>query len=92
MNDEKILLQDVLDALTSRAEEEFLKSEEGELLTRERAQMDRSCQDILTSDEWQFVQETYSSLLHMEGRKREFAYRKGMRDCVMLLKALGVLA
>lgn len=47
---------------------------------------------FLDTTQWELVQESFAELLDMCGREEAYAYLRGLRDCVFLLKELGVLA
>ncbi len=92
MNEYERALELIFGELIQQAEQDFMESEEGGLLKQRREKLNEVCETNLTGDQWEFVQETFCELLQIEMRKREFTYQRGMRDCVLFLKRLGVLA
>lgn len=47
---------------------------------------------MFAAEEKQFAEDCFSTLLAASGQEEKHVYRKGMRDCVAILKRLGVLA
>jgi len=81
-----------LDELLSRAVMKFKSTEEYRLLSEKLERMDRDCETMLTKDQQDFAVECFELILSVEGQQDQYVNRKGLRDCVCLLKSLGVLA
>ena len=81
-----------IDQLFDHAVQSFRQTRQGELLTEQRGEMDKRCASMLSSGEQKFAEECFGLLLGAAGEEEYFVYRQGMRDCVALLKTLGVLA
>ena len=54
--------------------------------------MDRDCDTILTEDEKEFATECFELMSDVSGQEKHYVYRKGLYDCVSVLRYLGVLA
>lgn len=83
---------EVLVSLLKMMEEEFYETEEGKLLQEQIKRMNRDCDSMFGPTEQKFAKECFVLIYHASQRKTEYAYRKGMTDCVEILKKLGVLA
>lgn len=81
-----------VDELLSRAVEEFKSTEEYGLLKEKLDRMDCECDTMFRQDEKDFAIECFELLLEVDSQEEEYVYRKGLRDCVYILKNLGVLA
>lgn len=79
-----------LDQLQACASEAFFAIEQYSLLQEKVERMNEDCKTILREDERDFVKECFDLLLIAEGYRETYLYRRGMRDCAALLKALGV--
>lgn len=82
----------ILDELLNRAVEDFQSTEEYKLLSEKRDRMYGDCNTMFAAEEKQFAEDCFSTLLAASGQEEKHVYRKGMRDCVAILKSLGVLA
>ena len=80
------------DQLLENATSEFRKTEEYELLKEKVEQMNRDCEVMLTEDQRVFAEECFDLIMDADSRQENFTYRKGLNDCVFILKRLGVLA
>jgi hypothetical protein len=54
--------------------------------------MDRDCEKMFAKNEKEFATECFELILHVDSQEEQYVYRKGLQDCVWLLKTLGVLA
>lgn len=81
-----------LDDMLSDHTSAFRQTAEGRLLREKRKKLDEDCEMFLDTTQWELVQESFAELLDLCGREEAYAYRRGLRDCVFLLKELGVLA
>ena len=81
-----------IDQLFDHAVQSFRKNRQGELWAEKREEMDNRCSMMFSPDEQQFAEECFDLLLGAAGEEEIFVYRQGMRDCVTLLKTLGILA
>lgn len=61
------------------------------LLKEKLDRMDCECDTMLRQDEKDFAIECFELLLEVDSKEEEYVYRKGLRDCVFILKNLGVL-
>lgn len=81
-----------VDELLCRAVEEFKSTEEYGLLKEKLDRMDCECDTMFRQGEKDFAIECFELLLEVDSKEEEYVYRKGLRDCVYILKNLGVLA
>lgn len=81
-----------IDQLYENAVKEFRDTEQSCLLREKLERMNRDCDYMLREDEKEFATECYDLLTDVGGQQECFIYRKAFRDCVALLKCLGVLA
>ena len=80
-----------IDELLTRAVGEFKSTEQYSLLKEKLEIMDRDCETMFAKDEKEFATECFELILYVDGQEEQYVYRKGLRDCVWLLKTLGVL-
>jgi hypothetical protein len=81
-----------IDQLLDNAVSDFKETEQHRLLREKLDRMDSDCETKLNIEERRFVTECFELLLETDGQQEHYVYRKGMKDCVFLLKELGVLA
>ena len=81
-----------VEEMLNNAVKDFKETEQYRLLQEKLNQMDRDCDSILTKDEKDFAVECFELLLDVGGQEEHYVYRKGLLDCVRVLKHLGVLA
>lgn len=81
-----------LDQMLDRAVKDFQTTEEFRLLQKKREQMDRDCGLMFLPEEKAFALECFELIMDLDGREESYVYRKGWKDCVSLLKWMGVLA
>ena len=81
-----------MDELLSRAVKEFKGTEESNLLQKRLEQMDRDCESMLMQDQQEFAVECFELIMEVNGQEETYVYRKAFKDCIHVLKALGVLA
>ena len=81
-----------LEILFSSALFEYRNSEEYQRIKEKREQIDARIAERFSNEDVVFYEECAFELLLDEERKHEFIYRKGITDCVVILKELGVLA
>ena len=81
-----------LDNLLSDAIREHEASKESEYLRQRKATIDEMLTTNLNADEKLFVDEILFELGLAAERETEIGYRRGLRDCVWILKNLGVIA
>ena len=74
------------------AGQDFQKTEEYRLLREKMELMDANCETILNPSDRPFVTECFELILDKCGQQEFYVYRKGLTDCVNILKHLGVLA
>ena len=80
-----------LNNLISNAIRAHKETKEGEYLSQRQAQIDEMLTTNLTEDEKFFVDEILFELGLAAERETEIVYHQGLKDCVWLLKNLGVL-
>jgi len=81
-----------LENLLTHAISEYKKTAEYKYIQKQQDRIDMIFRDNLTVDQKEMVEEClFESGLDAE-RQTEVIYRQGMKDCVWLLKSLGVLA
>lgn len=81
-----------VECLLKRAVEEFQTTEQYRLLNEKLEQIERDCETMLTKDGQDFAAECFELILSVDGQQEQYIYRKGLKDCVAILKSLGVLA
>jgi len=81
-----------LDNLLSITIKKHRESKEGESLRQRYTHIDEMLTTNLTIDEKHFVEEIIFELGLTTDREAEIVYHQGIKDCVWLLKRLGVLA
>ncbi len=81
-----------IDQLFENAVKAFRETEQSCLLQEKLDRMNRDCDYMLRADEKEFATECFDLLTDVYGQQECFVYRKAFRDCVALLKCLGVLA
>ena len=81
-----------VEEMLSNAVKDFKETTQYELLQEKLEQMERDCDTSLTEDGKEFALECFDLLLDVGGQQEHYVYRKGLQDCVSLLKYLGVLA
>lgn len=85
-------LDEIFNQLFDNAMHEFTREGEYESLMEKQNQIDRECETMLAEDERGFVRECFETLAEISCHENQYAYRRGMLDCVSVLKALRVLA
>lgn len=78
--------------LLEHAIEEFKSTEQYNLLKEKKKQMDRDCDTMLRADEKEFAIECFELIMGVNGQEETYIYRKAFKDCVSVLKWMGVLA
>ena len=81
-----------LNNLLSNALEAYKKTTEYEYIKKQQAEIDMIFRDNLTVDQKELAEECILKIGLVADRESEIVYRQGMKDCVWLLKSLGVLA
>lgn len=81
-----------MEQMLENAAKEFRATEESLLLHEKMDQMDRDCDTMLTNDEKDFAVECFELIMQVDSRQENYVYRKAFKDCVCVLKELGVLA
>jgi len=81
-----------VEEMCNNAVKSFKETEQYKLLREKLDQMDRDCDSELKRDEKAFVEECFELLLSVSGQEEHYVYRRGLLDCVNVLKYLGVLA
>ena len=81
----------VMGQMLEGASREFRATEEYRLLQEKRVKMSQECEGMFQESERQFVEECFQLLEEISASEKRHAYQQGMRDCVAVLKKLGVL-
>lgn len=81
-----------IDELLNHAVVTFKSTEQYKLLQEKLEKMDCDCGTMFTKEEQDFATECFELILEVGSQEEQYVYRKGLRDCVWLLKNLGVLA
>lgn len=90
INQEKFA--EFLDVLLDDAMEDFYKTLQGQKLNEKLARMDEECDCELMPDQKDFAVKCFATLRETADWQGQYLYRRGMQDCVKILKHLGVLA
>ena len=83
--------EEFVDYLFDNAIVEFHSTKQYELLKEKLDRMGEDCKNMFMKDEQRFADECFSFLLDMSSQQERYVYKKGLTDCVVLLKELGVL-
>ena len=81
-------INDMLDNAVS----DFKHTKQYALLKEKLDKMDSDCEGIFDADELGYAEECFGLLLDAADQQEAYVYRKGWRDCITILKELGVLA
>lgn len=82
----------LVENLRSDALESYRKTTEYEYIEKQREEIDLLFRDNLTSDEKELVEECIFELGVMADHESRVVYNQGIKDCVWLLRNLGVLS
>lgn len=78
--------------LHSNAIKTYRETQEFEYIEKLKDEIALFFRDNLTADQKSLVEECVSELYLISDRQSEVVYQRGLKDCVWLLKSLGVLA
>lgn len=78
--------------LLTNALEEYKEMMEYEYIKKQQEEIDLVFRDNLKADQKEHVEECIFDVGLVADRELEVVYRQGLKDCVWLLKNLGVLA
>lgn len=81
-----------MEQLLENAVLEFKGTPQYELLQEKMEQMNRDCESMLRPDERDFVTECFERILEVDAQEETYVFCKAFRDCVSVLKWIGVLA
>lgn len=81
-----------LSNLLNNAIQEYKQTKEYEYLKLQQNEIDRLLHDNLTEDQKELVEECIYDIGVASGHETEMFYQQGMKDCVWLLKNLGVIS
>ncbi len=70
----------------------YKKTTEHEYVEKQKDEIDMFFRDNLTASQKELVEECLFDIGLMAERESEVVYRQGLKDCVWILKSLGVLA
>lgn len=82
----------LLNELYESAYKAFRRTDAGQMLDKQLQQMNDDIEANLSTREKEFAYACMKTLLNACGKESVFAYRQGLRDGVVILKRLGVLA
>lgn len=69
----------------------FKETEEYRLLDKRCEEAERALQDRFSEDDYHFTTQMMDAYIMQAEEEGRFLYRQGYRDCVNLLKQLGIL-
>jgi hypothetical protein len=78
--------------LLSNAMQEYRKTKEYEYLQKQNDEIELLFRDNLTANQREMVEECLLDIYIAAENETEIFYKQGIKDCVWLLKNLGVLA
>ena len=81
-----------LDNMLSNTIGKYKESTEYEYIKKQQEEIDMIFRDNLTVDQKELVEECMFEIGLVADRETEVVYKQGLKDCVWLLKLLGVLA
>lgn len=84
----KFFIEQMQDAATK----EYCSTREYELRQTRQAHLDDMMSNELTADQKVFIEEILFEIISFHDREADLLYRQGMKDCVWMLKNLGVIA
>lgn len=87
----KLDLADIIDILLENAHTDFCKTEQYRLLREKHNLKSDNYETILPKAEKDSVEEYLEVLSELQSLEAEFVYKRGLNDCVYILKRLGVL-
>lgn len=82
----------LVDELLNKAVNEFRGTEQYNLLKEKMEQMECDCDSMLMADEKDFVFECFELIMDVNGREEAYVYNKAFKDCVSVLRWMGVLS
>lgn len=82
----------LIDQMLENAVKEFKDTEEYSLLEEKLEQMEWDCENMLRPEEKEFAEECFEIIMDVDGREEAYVYRKGFKDCISILRLMGVLA
>lgn len=85
-------LDEIFNQLFDNAMHELTREGEYESLMEKWNRINQDCDTMLAEVERGFVQKCFETLAEISCHENQYAYRRGMLDCVSVLKALRVLA
>lgn len=81
-----------LNNLLSNALEAYKETTEYEYIKKQQEEIDMIFRDNLKADQKELVEECIFDIGLVADRESEVVYRQGLKDCVWLLRSLGVLS
>ena len=81
-----------MDQLLDNAVKEFKTTEHYKLLREKMDRMNRDCDMMLKEDGKAFATECFELISDIGWQEEHYVYRKGLLDCVKILKWLDVFA
>lgn len=84
--------ENFIEEMYNNASIKFLETEEFRLFNEKFDQMESDCESRLNPTDSKFVIDCFDTIIGDSGPRELYIYRKGLLNCVSLLKWLGVLA
>lgn len=84
-------LDDLLNIMFENACIDYHKTPQYSFLCEKQTKLDEDCKTILNMSDYEFVRECFDTMGNINGEQMEFVYRKGLTDCVQILKKLTIL-
>ena len=81
-----------MDQLLEEAVKSFKSTRQYALLQEKMEQMEQDCEAMFQTDEKAFAFECFDFIRSADGQEESHVYRQACRDCVLVLKWMGVLA
>lgn len=85
------IFDSIFEQMLAEAIKEFKSTEQSKLLQEKLDRMNRDCVTMFTEDERSFAADCFALIFESASQEEIYIYRKGLRDCVWLLKILGIL-
>ena len=81
----------ILDGLIEDAYEDYLKTGEYKDLQAQQERMEQECRERFDREQRRFIFSCFDQLNNIAAKQELYLYYHGMRDCVQLMKWLGVI-
>lgn len=81
-----------MEQLQESALEKYSTTQEADLRRARQEELEQVMENELTADQQPILEKILAEIISFHDQEADLLYRQGMRDCVWLLKSLGVLA